>query len=117
MILLRCEEATYDFRIRTPGRKGACRGELKEGALRSGGTAGAMFTNLFLVSFFVRSEGRFFVPTRVRSQTARADAVKAGRRRTIAAGSSIARPRLDGGEHGVTLRTVGTSTISTPCAL
>jgi hypothetical protein len=71
----------------------------------------------FLVSFFVRPEDRFFVPTCACSRTARADAVKAGRRCAAAARSAVARPRLDGGEHGVTLRAVGTSAISTPCAL
>jgi hypothetical protein len=63
----------------------------------------------FLVSFFVRPGGRFFGPTCACSQTARAAAVKAGRRCAAAASSAFARPRLDGGEHGVTLRAVGTS--------
>jgi hypothetical protein len=37
----------------------------------------------------------------------RADAVKAGRRVSLAACSQLARPRLDGGEHGVMLAPVG----------
>jgi len=36
-----------------------------------------------------------------------ADAVKAGRRAGDAARSAVARPRLDGGEHGVMLAAVG----------
>jgi hypothetical protein len=76
-----------------------------------------MLSSLFLVSFFVRSKGGFFVPTCARSETARADAVKAGRRCAAAASSAVARPRLDGGEHGVTLLLVGTAAISIPCTL
>ena len=72
---------------------------------------------IFLVGFFVRSEGRFFVPTRRFGVTPRADAVRAGRRRERAAGFGIGRPCLDGGEHGVTLRAVGALTISTPSAV
>jgi hypothetical protein len=55
---------------------------------------------------------RFFVPTRAAAGTTRADAVKAGRRGVSAAPSAVARPRLDGGEHGVTLRAVGALRIS-----
>jgi hypothetical protein len=51
------------------------------------------------------------------SVTPRADAVKDGRRSERAAGRGIGRPRLDGGEHGVTLRVVGPVTISTPCVV
>src|SRR5215813_440130 len=47
---------------------------------------------------------RFFVPTRAAAGTPRAAAVKAGRRGASAALSAVARPRLDGGEHGVRLR-------------
>src|SRR5271166_5938033 len=65
---------------------------------------------VFLGSFLVRSEGRFFAPTCLGSVTPRADAVKDGRRSKRAAGSGVGRPRLDGGEHGVTLREVGTLT-------
>ena len=71
----------------------------------------------FLSSFFVRSEGRFFVPTCRWSVTPRADAVKDGRRGARAAGSGAGRPRLDGGEHGVTLQGVGASAISAPSAV
>src|SRR5215475_14920223 len=53
---------------------------------------------------------RFFVPTRAAAGTPRAAAVKAGRRGVSAALSAVARPRLDGGEHGVRLRAVGTKT-------
>src|SRR5262249_7271139 len=50
---------------------------------------------------------RFFVPPRAAAGTPRAAAVKAGRRGASAALSAVAKPRLDGGEHGVRLRTVG----------
>ena len=63
----------------------------------------------FLVSLFVRSEGRFFVPTCPAPVTPSAVAVKDGRRRADAPSSGVARPRLDGGEHGVTLGVVGTA--------
>src|ERR1700676_1779249 len=69
------------------------------------------------VSFFVRPWGRFFVPTCLCAVTPGADAVKAGRRCSGAAGSSVARPRLDGVELGVTLLLVGTSAISAPSAV
>jgi hypothetical protein len=72
---------------------------------------------VFLAGFFVRSEGRFFVPTCPGSVTPRADAVKDGRRSIGAASSTLDRPRLDGGKHGVTLRVIGTSAISAPCAV
>src|SRR5215813_1615496 len=55
---------------------------------------------------------RFFVPTRAVAGTPRTAAVKAGRRGASAALSAVARPRLDGGEHGVRLRAVGTLRIS-----
>ena len=71
--------------------------------------------SFFSVSFFVRPEGRFFVPTRAGAGTPRAAAVKAGRRDTLAANSAATRPRLDGGEHGVRLPAVGTRT-SAPSA-
>jgi hypothetical protein len=61
--------------------------------------------------------GRFFVPTCLGSGTPRADAVKDGRRCEGEADSAVARPRLDGGEHGVTLQVVGTAVISTPWAV
>jgi hypothetical protein len=64
-----------------------------------------------LVSFFVRPEGCFFVPTCDGPVTPRAAAVKDGRRRAGSTYCVVARPRLDGGEHGVTLILVGTATI------
>ncbi len=63
---------------------------------------------LLVVSFFVRGGDRFFVPTCAGAVTPRAAAVKAGRRCVLSAISAFARPRLDGGEHGVTLGVVGT---------
>jgi hypothetical protein len=65
-----------------------------------------------LFSFFVRPEGRFSVPTRVRAMMPRADAVKDGRRPPPQAARSV----LDGVEHGVTLHLVGTATIDRPGA-
>jgi hypothetical protein len=74
--------------------------------------AGAVSSGPLPVSFFVRPESRFFVPTRAGARTPRADAVKAGRRGALAASSPAARPRLDGGEHGVTLGQVGAATVA-----
>jgi len=51
-------------------------------------------------SSFVRAKGRSFVPARRTSIASRAGAVKAGRRTWLAAGSGVARLRLDGAEHG-----------------
>jgi hypothetical protein len=65
-------------------------------------------------SFFVRPEGRFSVPTCLAPVTSRAAAVKDGRRRAGCHELVVARPRLDGGEHGVTLILVGTVTIIAP---
>ena len=65
-----------------------------------------------LVSFFVRSEDRFFVPTRGGSGTPRAAAVEAGRRYALAAISAVAKPRLDDGEHDIRLRLIGTKASS-----
>jgi hypothetical protein len=67
-----------------------------------------MPTNLLQVRFFVRSKDRFSVPTCKGSGTPRAAAVKDGRCRVGDARSAVSRPRLDGGEHGVTLLVVGT---------
>jgi hypothetical protein len=72
---------------------------------------------VFLVSFFVRPEGRFFVPTCPGGVTPRAAAVKAGRHAGGAAVSCAGRPRLDGGEHGVTLAAVGAAAICTPAVV
>ena len=57
---------------------------------------GALF---FFASFFVRSEGRFFVPIRTSLESARAGAVKVGRRANLAACSTLPRPHLDSFEH------------------
>jgi hypothetical protein len=73
----------------------------------------AVVTFLLMVSFFVRPEGRFSVPTCPGPVTPRAAAVKDGRRPPPEAARSV----LDGGEHGVTLGKVGTAAISTPWAL
>jgi len=59
------------------------------------------------VSFFVRSESRFFVPTRTSLALARAEAVKVGRRTNFTTGSAVARPHLDSFEHDGTLGAVG----------
>src|SRR6202171_1883232 len=58
-------------------------------------------------SSFVRAKGRSFVPARRTSIASRAGAVKAGRRAWLAAGSGVARPRLDGTEHGARIKRVG----------
>jgi len=56
---------------------------------------------LFVVSLF---DGRPFLrPDLPVRPTPRADAVKAGRRSAVPSLSVLARPRLDGGEHGVIL--------------
>ena len=58
-------------------------------------------------SSFVRAKGRSFVPARGTSIASRAGAVKAGRRAGLAAGSGVARPRLDRAEHGARITRVG----------
>src|SRR5271167_1598080 len=73
--------------------------------------------SFFLVSFFVRSEGRFFVPTCPGPVTPSAAAVKDGRCSADLTNSAPDRPRLDGGEHGVTLGVVGGGAITSPCPL
>jgi hypothetical protein len=61
-----------------------------------------------IAQFFVRARGRSFVPARRTSIASRTGAVKAGRRRTwLAAGSGVARPRLDRAEHGARIKRVG----------
>jgi len=60
-----------------------------------------------LLSFFVRAKGRSFVPARRTSIATRAGAVKAGRRAWLAAGSGVARLRLDRAEHGARIKRVG----------
>ena len=62
-----------------------------------------------LFSFFVRPQDRFFVPTCRGAVTPSAAAVKDGRRSVERANAGLGRPRLDGGEHGVTLWRVGTA--------
>src|SRR5215468_8820792 len=49
----------------------------------------------------------FLRPDLHQSVTPRADAVNNGRRACLQADSNAARPLLDGGEHGVTMRAVG----------
>src|SRR6267378_3539451 len=58
-------------------------------------------------SSFVRAKGRSFVPACRTSIASRAGAVKAGRRAWLAAGSGVARPRLDRAEHGVRIKRAG----------
>src|ERR1700730_2387966 len=58
-------------------------------------------------SSFVRAKGRSFVPARRASIASRAGAVKAGRRAWLAAGSGVARLRLDRPEHGARIKRVG----------
>jgi hypothetical protein len=60
-----------------------------------------------LLSSFVRAKGRSFVPARRMSIATRAGAVKAGRRTWLAAGSDVARLRLDSAEHGARIKRVG----------
>ena len=52
-------------------------------------------------------ESRFFAPTRSIAKPARARAVKVGRRTDLSTCSALARPYLDGSEHGGTLDAVG----------
>jgi hypothetical protein len=78
---------------------------------------GATISVVFALSFFVRPEGRFFAPTCRGGVTPRADAVKTDRRSLCAPSSALARPRLDGGEHGVKLRRVGAVAIGVSCAV
>src|ERR1700722_4606478 len=58
-------------------------------------------------SSFVRAKGRSFVPARTTSIASHARAVKAGRRAGLAAGSGVARLRLDRAEHGARIKQVG----------
>src|SRR5258708_25535949 len=58
-------------------------------------------------SSFVRAKGRSFVPARRASIASRAGAVKARRRAWLAAGSGVARPRLDRPRHGARVKRVG----------
>ena len=71
---------------------------------------------LLLLSFLVRPQDRFFVPTCAGAMTPRAGAFKAGRRSVDAANAGLDRPRLDDAEHGVMLGRVGTAAIASPAA-
>src|SRR4029077_12631582 len=62
---------------------------------------------LISLSSFVRAKGRSFVPARRTSIAPRAGAVKAGRCAWLAAGSGVARLRLDRAEHGARIKRVG----------
>jgi hypothetical protein len=57
--------------------------------------------------FFVRSQARFFVPTRASLRPARAGAVKVGRRANLSACSALARPHLYSSEHDGAIDAVG----------
>ena len=62
----------------------------------------AFFTFFIPVSLF-DLESRFFAPTHTCWKSARAGAVKAGRRSALASRSIVSRPSLDSPEHGGTL--------------
>jgi hypothetical protein len=64
-------------------------------------------SSLRAVPLFVPG-GRSFVPACARRRAARKGAVKAGRRAILTSGSTAARPRLDGLEHGAKIKQVGT---------
>jgi len=74
------------------------------GLSRSFGRATHLFSFL---SFFVRSQSRFFVPIRALLGPARGEAVKVGRRTDLSAYSILARPYLDSFEHDGTLGAIG----------
>lgn len=59
------------------------------------------------MTFLGSTEAPFLRPDLPSKTTSRADAVKDGRRFVDAKHSAVARPRLDGGEHGVILPVVG----------
>ena|SRR5437867_5015612 len=61
----------------------------------------------FFVRFFVRSESRFFIPTRSSAKPSRAGAVKVGRRTNLSTCFALARPYLDSFEHDGPLGAVG----------
>src|SRR5436190_22842784 len=96
------------------GVRGGAGLEAVDAPARSGVGRGPMPPRRLSSSFFVRPEGRFFVPTCLCSVTPRAAAVKDG---PLGPPPEAARSVLDGGEHGVTLAGVGTAAISVPCAL
>jgi hypothetical protein len=74
----------------------------------------AVATPCFLVSIFVRPQGRIFVPTLPGPVTPRTAAVKDG---PLGPPPEAARSVLDGGEQGVTLVVLGTAVISVNCAV
>jgi hypothetical protein len=73
---------------------------------RSFNSAAHLFS---FIGFFVRSQSRFFVPTRLLLTAALAGAVKVGRHTNLSACSALARPYLDGSEHDGTLDAIGTT--------
>ncbi len=78
------------------------------GLCQGGVSTGDRSAHLFsIVSFFVRSESRLFVPARTSLALARAEAVKVGRRTNLATSSAVARPHLDSFEHDGTLGAIG----------
>ena len=95
----------WDGRIGSGGRSGV--------GLLEGQAVAVRAAEPFLVSFLVRLDGRFFVPTCRSGVTPRAGAVEDGRRPPPEAARSV----LDGGEHGVTVLAVGTSAICTAWAV
>ena len=66
-----------------------------------------LFSTSFIPVSLFDLESRFFAPTHTCWRPARTGAVKVGRRYTLAARSSISRPRLDRPEHGGPLVVVG----------
>jgi hypothetical protein len=75
-------------------------GEVKR--RQSGATNSYGISTYSMVSFFVRP-GPFLRPDLDLAEAPRAAAVKAGRHCGRATDSAVARPRLDGGEHGARL--------------
>jgi hypothetical protein len=67
--------------------------------------------------FFVRSQARFFVPTRASLRPARAGAVKVGRRANLAACSALARPHLYSSEHDGAIDAVGMTIRGEPASI
>src|ERR1700687_521641 len=62
---------------------------------------------LHTAQFLCSNPGRSFVPARRTSIASRGGAVKAGRCAWLAAGSGVARPRLDRAKHGARIQPVG----------
>jgi hypothetical protein len=78
------------------------------GLLKSSTYFTAFSTSFIPVSLF-DLESRFFAPTRSIAKSARAGAVKVGRRPNLAAYCGLARPHLDSFEHDGPLDAVGTT--------